>query len=323
MPTIDQAKTALSQYLFQHSQDPNAPDFSLVTGLAIAGRNPETALPPEPGLPIKIAVPTETAFPPKIPAPTETVGPLKIPVPIETIAPIAATLAAEQIVVFVEDAPDCVLAPVEAALTAQAQGFPLLFLPTGRFEGLVAAGKSISCCAPAKFNLPELSAGTMGAVVKTPANNYALSSNHVLGFNGRASGVPVCRPGTLDEPNQPNVVGSVSTVVPMLPAAWPMWTPSTVNSVDAALALLASPSRERPSRSTRARSRTEPHSPKTAAPRAQPRPAPGAGLGKAMSISATARITSAASSAISIPPPSPPPAIPARSRRRIIRRWAL
>src|SRR6185437_9251075 len=120
--------------------------------------------------------------------------------------------------------------------------FPLLFLPTGRFEGLVAADKSISCCAPSNFNLPPFSAGTLGAVVKTPANSYALSSNHVLGFNGRASGLPVCRPGTLDEPKQPNVVGCVSTVVPMLPAAWPMWSPCTANSVDAALALLTSPS---------------------------------------------------------------------------------
>src|SRR5690348_1809020 len=67
----------------------------------------------------------------------------------------------QELLIFVEPVPECELAGLRCELLGYAKGLandpdvPLRFLPTGRFQGLAAAGDSISPLAPNRFNLPK------------------------------------------------------------------------------------------------------------------------------------------------------------------------
>ena len=149
---------------------------------------------------------------------------------------------APYIIVFVEPVPDCKLQPLWDEVKAQSQGQPFLLLRTGRFVGLMATtGTSIGPYVPSRYNVPPSSAGTVGAILAAAGKEYALSSNHVLAFNGRVPlSAPVIAPATLDDPYGRSVVGRLAQFVPLHPAAWPFnGTPD--NKVDCALAEITPP----------------------------------------------------------------------------------
>lgn len=174
--------------------------------------------------------------------------------------------AGEEILIFIEPAADCELkALTQAAQKATNGKFRLL--ETGLFYGLQnpAARGSISFYAPSQFNLPQVSAGTLGAVAQIGAKKYALGSSHVFAHNGRvAMGAPIVLPGTLDLSIKPNVtaaalarrtIARLSSFVELKPVNWPPPSPppppppgaqplsarpSPQNRVDAALAELTS-----------------------------------------------------------------------------------
>jgi hypothetical protein len=146
------------------------------------------------------------------------------------------------ILILVEPVADCELQPVWNEVNSNAQGEPFLLLRTGRLVGLQAStGTSVSAYAPSRYNVPPAAAGTLGAILSAGGNQYTLSSNHVLAYNGRVPlGAAVVAPGTLDDPYGRNVVSRLSHFVALQPAAWPFnGTPD--NIADCALAEVLSP----------------------------------------------------------------------------------
>jgi hypothetical protein len=104
-------------------------------------------------------------------------------------------------------------------------------------------GSSIGPYAPLHYNVPQVTAGTFGAIAKdTAGNHYILGSNHVMAYNGRApKGPPIVFPGTLDDSVTFTKIGSRSRFIELHPAAWPVTqpqAPANMNQVDCALAEL-------------------------------------------------------------------------------------
>jgi hypothetical protein len=149
----------------------------------------------------------------------------------------------EQVLVLVESASNCDLQKLWGQINTVLNGDPFQLLITGRFTGLSATGESIGVYAPFRYNVPPVSAGTFGAIAETSGQKFLLSSNHVLAFNGRATGAAVTTPGTLDQPGGGVTIATVSAFVELQPAAFPPWTPGVGpapvrNTVDCALAEL-------------------------------------------------------------------------------------
>jgi hypothetical protein len=154
---------------------------------------------------------------------------------------------APQVLVFVEPAPDCELDKLWQEINTQMPaGETFLMLKTGRFLPLAATGISIGVYAPRRFNVPPVSAGTCGAIVKASNNRqYLLTCNHNLAFNGRARPrSKVTAPGTLDDSKGGVHVASLGQFVELQPSDWRPWTPTPPqvtaypNLVDCALAEL-------------------------------------------------------------------------------------
>jgi len=209
----------------------------LVTGIGI-GSQPSTD--------IKVKAPADQ------PAPPEPVAKELPPAGGDPVAPKAVEDGGLQrvpeAVIFVEAAPDCELEKVRKR-AQELTDTRVSLLRTGRFYGLQATtGGSTSFYTPFQFNLPEASAGTLGAVAEVAGKKYALCSNHAIAHNGRVPmGAPVVGPGTLDGPPK-EVVGSLSHFIELKAVNWPPpppppstgATPATrpkpQNTVDCALA---------------------------------------------------------------------------------------
>ena len=132
-----------------------------------------------------------------------------------------------EILVFVQAVCDSDLQPVRDLLAfaqtpAQLGPFPFSLLRTGLFEGLQAqTGDSLGLRAPSQFNLPLVSGGTFGCVVRNGNARYALTSNHVIAHNGRAPlGTAIVSPSTVDAVAG-GVVGLLTDFVPLQPMGWP------------------------------------------------------------------------------------------------------
>jgi hypothetical protein len=175
--------------------------------------------------------------------------------PADALPGAPANVPAEEILVFVEPAAECELQALQAAIEHEAKGVAVLLLPVGRFVGLqTIPGDSLSLLAPGRYNLPRVSAGTFGAVVKAGGEDYILGCNHVMAHNGRAPlGTWIVAPGTLDD-SHGNEIGVLSHFVDLKPLPWPeppqrrvlplpaQPLPSTwVNQVDCALAQVTDP----------------------------------------------------------------------------------
>jgi len=143
-----------------------------------------------------------------------------------------------QILIFVDpSAAECERQTIEQRFQAIAPNLPHAPLWASRFVGLrVPTGASISSYDPFEYNLPPVTAGTLGAVVDVAGARYILSSNHVLAQNGRvAPQAPVVEPGPSDDPNVGTVIGAQSHFVSLLPSG-PTVPGSQPNLVDCALA---------------------------------------------------------------------------------------
>lgn len=151
----------------------------------------------------------------------------------------------QQLLLFVEDSSDADLAVTFNRIKNAAGSTPFTVLRSGRCMGQAApaAGSSISVYAPLQFNVPQVTAGTLGAIgVDSAGKHHILGSNHVIAYNGRAPhGTPVVTPGTLDDTVASTVVGSQSGFVELIPAVWPVTESqslATMNTVDCAMAEL-------------------------------------------------------------------------------------
>lgn len=176
--------------------------------------------------------------------------PAEVPIPTVTGIGIAMpsvleSTPAQQIVIFVEDASDCQLETLYNQVNVEVAGAPIAMLRSGRFVGQAPPmiGSSIGPYAPLHYNVPQVTAGTFGAVATDSAGkHYILGSNHVMAYNGRAPhGTPIVSPGTLDDSVTFTKIGSRSRFVELHPAAWPVTqaqVPANMNEVDCALAEL-------------------------------------------------------------------------------------
>jgi hypothetical protein len=139
-----------------------------------------------------------------------------------------------QILVFVNPAAGCELNEIERF--AREQG--AVPVRTSRFVGLAALGDPVSYYAPFRYNLPPVSVGTAGAIVRAGGDQYILSSNHVLAHNGRAQPTtPIVSPGPLEDPTWGQVVGELAYWVELQPPTWP-FSGTPKNLADCALARL-------------------------------------------------------------------------------------
>jgi hypothetical protein len=109
--------------------------------------------------------------------------------------------SSQHIVVLVEDASDIELELIYNQVNVQVAGFSVTVLRAGRVVGQASPviGGSICTYAPLHYNVPQVTAGTLGAVAKDNAGkHHILGSNHVMAYNGRApEGTPIVAPGTL------------------------------------------------------------------------------------------------------------------------------
>ncbi len=109
----------------------------------------------------------------------------------------------------------------EAYILGEAAELAKPFVPTrihcGPFEGLQASsGASIAPVDSARYNIPPVAAGTMGAVFQAGSQWYLLSSNHVLANNGRTLPVtPVYEPGPIDQVGGGTEIARFTNYVPL------------------------------------------------------------------------------------------------------------
>ncbi|HEY6391344.1 MAG TPA: hypothetical protein VIX89_08705 [Bryobacteraceae bacterium] len=162
---------------------------------------------------------------------------------------------APRFLVFVDPAASCELDQIDREVKAIAgPAYKLLFAP--KFTALqapatppaVLSGFSIAPYDPYRYNIPPVSAGTLGTKVKAPNGTYVLSCNHVVACNGRVpKDTPIYCPGpkgdrSVDSWNDVwpgQVVAARSEFVPFKSPGWP-WKPlANVNTVDCALAEVA------------------------------------------------------------------------------------
>ncbi|HEU4389430.1 MAG TPA: hypothetical protein VFV34_16620 [Blastocatellia bacterium] len=146
---------------------------------------------------------------------------------------------AQQILVFLEPSVPCCELEEITGLIKRLAGNNFSIVMTSRFVGLQAAtGTSISYYAPYRDNVPQVSAGTFGAVVEVGGKRYILGSNHVLAHNGRTGfDADVVAPSTRDATAR-TAIGSVSHVVELIPPPWPLKgaPKARANKADCALA---------------------------------------------------------------------------------------
>jgi hypothetical protein len=171
-----------------------------------------------------------------------------------------------EILVFVEPAADCELQALREAVQKAAPGQARI-LPTSLFYGLSSPSErgSISFYAPTRFNVPQVSVGTLGAVVEASGKKYLLASNHTIAHNGRVpSGKEIILPSTLDmsiigaaknrakhaAALRDRTIARLTSFGELQPVAWPpppppapgaplgAARPGPANTVDAALAEL-------------------------------------------------------------------------------------
>ena len=180
------------------------------------------------------------------PPPPKVVVPLVTSIGFGLPSALGSDATSPQIAVFVEDVSDGELEAIYSQVKVELGSMPFALLRAGRFTGQAAPvgpGSSISSFAPFRYNVPQITAGTFGAVVEDAAGTqYILGSNHVMAYNGRApDGTPIVAPGTLDDENTFTVIGKRSGFVELHPAAWPVTQaqgPANLNTVDCALAEL-------------------------------------------------------------------------------------
>jgi hypothetical protein len=146
--------------------------------------------------------------------------------------------AARKILIFVDrSAPHCELCEIEKIVACRTESYAIVH--TSRFVGLqTATGGSFGYYAPFRFNLPAVSTGTFGAVMRAGDERYILGSNHVLSHNRRArTGTDVIAPSTRDA-TAVSLIGSVSQTVQLKTPPWPLrGSPKAMsNKVDCALA---------------------------------------------------------------------------------------
>lgn len=148
-------------------------------------------------------------------------------------------------VVFVDpSAPKCELDSIRERVGPEPN-----LVRASRFIGLQTSrlpqsGDSASTYAPFRYNLPPVSAGTLGARVVVRGQEYVLSSNHVWAHNGRArEGTSITVPGVIDELIARPVIAKRSHFVPLQSAGWPyVWPPQgSANTADCSLAVVPQP----------------------------------------------------------------------------------
>jgi hypothetical protein len=165
---------------------------------------------------------------------------------------------AREILVFIDPStPDCDRAAIEGEVAATKQLNQVLRI--SRFVGLAKTGDGVGYLAPFRYNVPEVSVGTLGGIVGIPTGvQYVLSSNHVLAHNGHlpttsptTAGATIVSPGLLDDAGGGQVIGELSNFVSLVPPRWPLPQPPPIpgppvlkgqpaNLVDCALAKLTS-----------------------------------------------------------------------------------
>jgi hypothetical protein len=128
---------------------------------------------------------------------------------------------------------------LEIAKEPRGPAHPFQIVRTSRFVALqTPQDVSVSPFAPSRFNVPPISAGTLGARVKIDriSSDYYLSSCHVLTLNGRVPlQAPILSPGLLDDSTGGSITGSRSYFVPLVDQSWPL-PAAPANFVDCALA---------------------------------------------------------------------------------------
>jgi len=153
------------------------------------------------------------------------------------VSPHKGGTSIHHVVLFAEAVSDAELQHVHdsARRIAKRHKVRHVVMRTGVSGALAGRGPSISPLAPDTQNVPPALAGTLGAV--TAADEYVLSCNHVLAFNGRVlPDAEIVSPATLDQTvATPDRIATRSYFVELKPAAWPIYD-SPANTVDCALA---------------------------------------------------------------------------------------
>jgi hypothetical protein len=162
---------------------------------------------------------------------------------------------APRFLIFVDPAADCEISRIDQEVRALVGIFPYRLLFSPKLVGLQAVppppvqrGFSIAAYDPYRYNIPPVSAGTLGAKVIAAGTTYILSCNHVLSCDGRVpEGAPIFCPGPKGDrqadpwynvaPGQ--AIASRSAFVPLHSPGWPCNPLANINTVDCALAAVA------------------------------------------------------------------------------------
>jgi hypothetical protein len=119
---------------------------------------------------------------------------------------------------------------LEIAKEPRGHAHPVQIVRSSRFVALQEI--SVSPSAPSRFNVPQISAGTLGAIVKIDriSRDYIMSSCHVLAFNGRVPlQADILSPGLIDDSTGGSRIGKRSYFEPLIDQLF-------ANTVDCALA---------------------------------------------------------------------------------------
>lgn len=146
-----------------------------------------------------------------------------------------------EILVFIDPAAaQCECDSINQELDALCGRQPHRHLRVNRFVGLQgAAATSIGPNDPLRYNVPQVNAGTLSAIVDAGGTQYLLGSNHVIAHNGRVSqGTRIFTPGPLDEAAGGVSIGTLSHYVELRPPGSPL-SGEPANRVDCALAQVA------------------------------------------------------------------------------------
>jgi hypothetical protein len=147
---------------------------------------------------------------------------------------------AAEILVFIDPAaPKCEAECIKQELDMLCGRQPHRHLRASRFVGLQgAAPTSIGPNDTLQYNVPEVNAGTLSAVVAVGETRYLLGSNHVIAHNGRVSrGTSISTPGPLDVTGGGVSIGTLAQFVELRPPGFPL-SGEPANRADCALALV-------------------------------------------------------------------------------------
>jgi hypothetical protein len=146
------------------------------------------------------------------------------PTPVTAVAIGGESPKDENLVVFIDcGASACEEEGILSEASEAAEPFMVSIRRCSRFEGLQVAGESIAPFDIHVYNIPPVTVGTFGAAVKAGGVWYAISSNHVLGNNGRTpAGCGVFTPGPVDAVGGGTEIARYTDCVLLIPPEWPL-----------------------------------------------------------------------------------------------------